>query len=244
MSRKKIILMCVLFTFIIGAQVVFADATIRSVAGEVKIRRGVEETWQPAAVGMVLKDMDTILTGRDGIVSLSFSANRTFRLGNNSMLDIVELREISEKELFLFLMSRKVEKIEPGPGKTRLRIGNVSVVHGEAKAKPGAANENFDSANFLIQEKNGARALFEQELYPNAIIKYHKILGKYNQVNDCGEIYFYLGKAFEAMSQPGQAIDAFEEAIDQSQDQGCNSANSIKRVSEAGRAIKRLRSKS
>jgi tetratricopeptide (TPR) repeat protein len=203
----------------------------------------VEESWQPASVDILLEDIDTILTGPDGVVVLQTTEGRSFELGNNSILDISDLRKISEKELFLYLMSKKVQKIEPRNGKTPLRIGKVSVVHGESKVESETVPGSSLKSDFLLQEKNGARALHEQKLYPNSIIKYHKILEKYNTDNVCGEIHFYLGKSLEALNQIGQAIDAYQETINRNQQPGCDNHKAKKWSAEAQLAIEKLKQK-
>jgi hypothetical protein len=47
------------------AQLAWAAPAVKiiSLSGEVKVRRGVEETWHHAAAGMRLEEIDTILTG-------------------------------------------------------------------------------------------------------------------------------------------------------------------------------------
>ena len=240
---KKMSLFTMLIVLLVGVEFAFAGAKIMRFSGEVKIRRGVEESWQPASIGILLEDIDTILTGDNGIVVLQISEGINFELGNNSILDVSDLRKISEKELFLYLMSQKVKNIEPQEGKTKLRIGNVSVVHGESKAESKNTSGNERQPEFLVQETNGARALYDQKFYPNTIVKLYKILNKYNSIQDKGEINLYLGKSFEALNHPGQAIDAYQTVIDSYQGQNQIRADEQKWIDEAQQAIERLKSK-
>ena len=241
--NQKISLFTILIVLLAGIEFAFAGAKIIRFSGEVKIRRGVEESWQPASVGILLEDIDTILTGANGIVVLQTSDGINFELRNNSILDISDLRKISEKELFLYLMSQKVKNIEPPEGKTKLRIGNVSVVHGESKAESENTSGNDLQPEFLVQETNGARALYDQKFYPNTVIKLYKILNKYNSIQDKGEINLYLGKSFEALNHPGQAIDAYQSVINSYQGQNQIRADEQKWIDEAQQAIERLKSK-
>jgi hypothetical protein len=159
----------------------------------------------------------------------------TFRLSSYAILDIADLRKITEREMFLFLMSEKVNQIPPRQEKTRLRIGNVSVIHG---AKAGQAKSSAeDGSQIWIQESNGAKALYGQHYYPNAVVKLHKILAKYPNLEDCGEIHLYLGKAFEAMDKPGQAGDAYKMTLERL----CDDDVSKQRADEARQAIERLK---
>jgi tetratricopeptide (TPR) repeat protein len=217
------------------------EAKIVSISGEVKIRRGVEEDWHHAAVGMLLETLDTILTLERAEVVLELNDGATFRLGSNAMLDVADLRKITERELFLYLMSEKIGKIPPRQEKTRLRVADVSVVHGESKAKStGNAAGNSDD-NRWVQEANGAKALYAQQYFPNAVVRLHKILAKYPDLNDCGEIYFLLGNAFEALNKPGQAIDAYQVVIEKSKEAACDGSEAKYWIEEAQKAMERLK---
>jgi hypothetical protein len=228
-----------LFFFFIGfistASAVPAVKIIR-LSGEVKVRRGVEENWHHAAAGMRLEEIDTILTGEASAVVLETPDGATFRLSSYAILDIADLRKITEREMFLYLMSNKVNQIPARQEKTRLRIGNVSVIHGTSQAEaPRRAAE--DESQMWVQESNGAKALYDQHYYPNAVVKLHKTLAKYHNLEDCGEIHFYLGKAFEALSKSGQARDAYKIVLERL----CDDDVSKQRADEARRAIERLK---
>jgi len=210
---------------------------IISISGEVKVRRGVEESWHPAAAGMSLEAIDTILTGEASAVALETPDGGTFRLGSYAILDIADLRKITEREMFLYLMSQKVNQIPQRPEKVKLRVGNVSVVHGESKAGESADKNKKPESQIWAQETNGAKALYEQRYYPNAVVKLHKVLAKYPDLEDCGEIHFYLGKAFEALNKPGQALEAYKVALDRL----CENDPSKQRAEAARQAIERLK---
>ena len=209
---------------------------VTRVKGDVKVRPGLEESWHTAVVGMLLKEIDTILA-LEGEVELKMQSGLVFRMGSNSILDISDLRKITRKEMFLYLMSEKVSNIKSPSEKTELQIGNVTVVHGTRKSGD-SSNSDLSSNTKWLQEFNGAKALFNQDFYPNAVVKLHKILSQYSDIQDCGEIHFYLGKAFEKMDEQGQALDAFEEALSQSQN--CTFSNTPAWVDEAQQAVERL----
>lgn len=239
MGKKLFRLVIVLILFLEG-HLALAGARIIKVGGDVKVRRGVEEAWQNAVAGMLLEDLDSILTGAHGSVLLELSDGVQFRLGDAAALDISDLRKITKQEMFLYLMAKKVQKIEPGSDATKLRIGNVSVVHGESKATADSASIQRSNSDFWITEKNGAIALHEQQFYPNSIIKIHKILDKYKSIQDSGELHFYLGKSFEKIDNPGQAIDAYQFAIRLYEEQKNAVQESKPWLIEAQRAIERL----
>ena len=225
-------------SFLAAGQTAFAEsgAKILKISGDVKVRRGLDETWQPAARGMGLEVIDSIIA-LEGEITLEIENGFTFTLGNNSMIDISDLRKITRREMFLILMSEKVEKIPQRGEKTKLRIGNVSVVHGESKAKTAANPDNAYAKNWR-QELNGAKAMLNHEYFPNSIVKLHKIRNKYQKMKDFGELHFYLGEAFDRLDETGQAVDAYRIAITQSKN--CDIGYLKKLRAEARKTIREL----
>ena len=128
-------------------------------------------------------------------------------------------------------------QVEFPDNKSKLEVANVTVVHGDFKSAEKPTLENSNS-EWREKEMNGAKALFHQELLPNAVIKLHKILDKYSTVQDCGETWFYLAQTLATLDKPGQAIDAFQNSIAAGKD--CNDAETKKRLEAAKSAIKNL----
>jgi len=213
------------------------SAIIVNISGDVKIRRGLDETWQSARPGMLLEEIDTILS-LEGMATLEIDEGVIFRLGSNSILDIGDLRRITKREMFLFLMSEKVDRLKPRTEKTQLRVGNVSVVHGESKAELTEMSVSRES-QLWIQEFNGAKALYDHGYYTNTIVKLNKILKKHIGINDCGKIHYKLGTTFEKLNEPGQALDAYKMVV--TRGQGCVGAEENLRIQNAREAIERLK---
>ena len=213
------------------------EAKIVRLSGEVKIRRGIEEVWHPAAVEMILKEIDTITTGEGGEVLLQIDEGPTFRLGANAILDIADLKKITEQELFLYLTRQKVDQLKPGKGRRPLRTGNVSAVHGEDKSADQTKPEHTGIP--WTPETNGAKALLEQAYYTNAILKLHKIAQRYPAIEKCREFHCSLGQAFEALNEPGQAIDAYETALAAENNGDCSESDDWEQAAQEG--LKRLK---
>ena len=104
-----------------------------------------------------------------------------FKLISNAQIDINDLRKISEKEMMLFLMAKKINRIKPRSQRTPLRVGNVSVVHGEKKRTTTELMIKDDTEDdWILKETNGAKALFDHKYYTNTVVKLNKILTKYS----------------------------------------------------------------
>jgi len=213
---------------------------IVTVTGDIKIRRGVEETWVAAKLGMLLEEIDTIQTGEKSAVTLKIKSGKIFKLNSNAQIDISDLRKVSEKEMQLYLVSKKISKIKQRKRKTPLRVGNVSVVHGLKADEQKASVNNFEK-NLWRKKTNGAKALFDFQYYTNTVIKLNKIMSKYLLQNDCGEIHYYLGRSFEALKKNGQAIDAYKVVIKNYQKQYCGNAEAVKWYQQARKSIKTLK---
>lgn len=205
--RIAVILACaILHGFAVG------EVRIKSVRGSVRVRRGLEENWNRAGVNMNLEEIDTIMTEEASRVVLELEGGATFTMESYSILDISDLRRITERELFLYLMSQKVSRIER-KNHSPLRIQNVNVARAERKTVE--PQETSPEGNLRIREWeiNGGRALYTQRFYTNAIVKFHKILDKYPETNDAGRLYYYLGSSFEAIDEKGRAMDAYQEVV-------------------------------
>lgn len=238
---RKILFLVIMFGFGLSTSD-YAAIQIIQIKGEAKIRRGLEEGWQQAGVGMLLENLDTILTLEGAEVLLKIDPNVTFRLGSNAVLDLADLRRITERELFLYLMQQKMNGIEPRKEKIPLRVPNVSVLHGGLQSASSALVNQPDTT-WWVKEFNGAQALYSQAYFPNTVVTLHKILQRYPKVNDCGQIHFCLGQALEALEKTGQALDAYQAALQRSQNTNCQDEKTQARQELVQNAMGRLKKK-
>ncbi|KAA3616574.1 MAG: hypothetical protein DWQ05_12655 [Calditrichaeota bacterium] len=236
--KKIIILLALLFSHCL-----FASSSVRitDLSGDVKVRRGLDEHWQLARTGMVLETIDTILTGEKSRVKLALAEANNFILGANAILDIADLRRISRKELFLLITSEKIEKLPQRKSGGQLRISNVNVLHGEKKDSVVEKVTNPLLEQAWQQHRNGGIDLLEQKYYTNAIVKFHKTLKTYVEVKDCGEIYYFLGQAFERLENEGQALEAYSNSIKMNFASECIDEQSLFRREKTEKAIMRLK---
>jgi len=99
-----------------GSGVAWAEAIgqIKTLAGEVSIIRGAGKA--PAKVGDLLKKADTLQTGSDGRVGMTFIDNSRFSLGPNSQIAL---------EQFTFNATT-----QEGEFLTKVERGTVAVISG------------------------------------------------------------------------------------------------------------------
>jgi hypothetical protein len=232
-----------LLVFIMLVGVVWADGEVKitHLKGDVRIRVGLDEDWQKARIGMILKNLDTIYSGENSSVILLNQDGQKFTLQAHSILDISDLREIQERELFLFLMTQKVDQIDIKDTGTKIRVGNVSVVHGESKKDAITTDLSDSNIDWYTFEMNGAKALIAHTYYPNAIIKLHQIRNRYSEERDQGFASYQIGSTFEAMDNIGQAMDNYQTAITQYAKYNPDTTSEPGWVKESREAIDRLR---
>lgn len=236
--KKRTMMIIVLMCSLAAAAV--ASVKVTYIAGNVKVRCGLDEDWKLAKSGMLLEDVDTILSGEASKVVLMLPEGMRFTLNSNAILDIGDLRKITERELFLYLTSQKINRIESSGQDVKIHIENVSVVRGEKKeAVPNAVKGGISNMRQL--ETNGAKALYTQGFFPNAIIKLYAIISKYPEKKNHVEIYYLLGQSFEKVNEPGRALDAYQMALNMTQDDDISvSGSMVKRIMNAVERMKNM----
>jgi hypothetical protein len=214
---------------------------IASVRGDVRVRRGLEEAWFPAGAGMLLKPLDSVFAGEASEAVLLLEDGTRFSLGGNAVLDVSDLRRITERQMFLFLMSQKVERLAATDSSAAIHIVNVSVVRGSQKQASPEPAPQADVRGWTL-EKNGAKALLDADYCTNAVVKFYKILQRHPDVRDGGEIHWLLGRAFEALKETGRAADAYRTALDQTNDGTLKPSETAERRAWLEAALRRLKS--
>jgi len=233
------------FLFFVISSTVFSKVTVRIqyIKGEVTVRRGLEEEWKIAKQGMILKDVDTILVGENSKVILDLGDKATFTLGSYSILDIGDLRRITKREMFLYLMSLKIEKIDRTQTDEKIRIQNVSVVRAEKKNTEKKTDMKNNTMDYWTFELNGAEALIQQRYFTNSVMKLVKIYNHYGDQRNPGLIHHRLGQSFEALYEPGRAMESYKKAIQLIQQSGYQNNEYKERFQACDEAIQRIQNK-
>lgn len=190
------------------------DFVIQKATGDVSVRHGVTEQWTKAAVGDVLKPDDTMKTGKRGSAVLvgqvpdgTTAASRRITLPQEVIVDLSDIRDLSQEELMLKLTMEKVRASSYQWKSDALRIPNAAVVHGANGADAGTLQENDPGIGLL--QWNGAKVLYSNGYYSTCVLKSMEIFRLYPSVGTTFENRMLVADALEKAALRGEALSEY-----------------------------------
>ena len=157
-----------------------AEITVETARGDVRARHGVTESWTAVARGDVLKPNDSIRTGRESQAVIRVQGEegtRTISLPGEVIVELSDIRELTQEELMLKLTMEKV-RMAPSDWKTdELGVPGAAVVHGSDRSSGETPLENDLATGKL--HLNGARVLFDNNLYSTCILRGMEVFRRY-----------------------------------------------------------------
>jgi hypothetical protein len=189
------------------------EIVVQRVQGDVHIRQGVTEAWQTVAAGDVLKPDDTMRTGPRGSAvillpaALPQNSPRRITLPPDVMVDLADVRELSQEELMLKLAMEKVRSSSYRPANDGLNIPNASVVHGTDKSLREALPENSIAVG--IMQLNGTRVLFENGFYPTCALKSMEVFRLFPPLAERFGNRLLVAEALERAHLRGEALSEY-----------------------------------
>jgi hypothetical protein len=186
--------------------------TVLAIHGCSQIRHGMNEKWEPAQVGQVLRKMDSIVTGPGTTVTILRADGFKTTIPEKCLLDIFELEPVSEQDLILFLTGEKLREMQPLREKPDLKLSPVHIIHGEKYEIPATDSILFNT-QIAELEMNGVRMLLQIKYFANAIIKLNKIKRIFGNKIDMPEAEFQEAVCFESIQFLGNALAIYEKII-------------------------------
>lgn len=197
-----VIMMCLAAPLALASEIV-----VQKSQGDVSVRQGVTETWTPVRAGTALDPGATIRTGPRSAAVLVVPG-KIIRLPAQVMVDVSDIRDLSQEELMLKLTMQKVRESpyqrKGSPGEAP----NAAVVHGtDAARSPGLTENDAATGEFLL---NGTRVLFDNGFYSTCALKTLEVVRRYPALRtfDTG---WMTGEALEKAGLRGEALSAFGE---------------------------------
>jgi hypothetical protein len=184
--------------------------TVQSARGEVSVRHGVTESWTPVGAGDLLRLHDSMKTGGSGAAVLSVataSGTKTIALPSEVIVDISDIRDLSQEELMLKLTMEKVrgsgyqwDELDPS-------IPNAGVIHGTNKGEARELTENKLRTGRM--QLNGARVLFENGFFSTCVLRSMEIFRLYPDLSKSFEDRLMVARALEQAKLTGEALSEY-----------------------------------
>jgi hypothetical protein len=187
------------------------EIVVQKVQGDVTVRHGVTEGWTRVAAGDVLKPDDTMRTGPKGTAVIMVPPSgaegpvRQISLPAEVIVDLSDVRELSQEELMLKLAMEKVRSTEPGEGD--LSVPNATVVHGGNRAAGAAVAENALGTGIL--QMNGTRVLYANGFYPTCALKALEVFRLYPELGGKFENRLLVAESLEKARLRGDALNEY-----------------------------------
>lgn len=178
---------------------------VQRAQGEVMMRVGVAETWTKVQSGEELKPNATVRTGKQS-TALIVAAMKRITVPPEVMLDISDIRELTQEELMLKLTMEKVRATSYKWKEDELKISNTTAPHGEARDKKQALGESNPEVGVL--QMNGARVLFENAFYSTSALKAMDVLRRYPSLAKF-ENRLLVAQALEKSNLKGEALNEY-----------------------------------
>ena len=206
----KQIIQSLIMIFMVSGSVI-ADVRILAVKGEVSIRRGVHEQWTSASVGDILKPEDSMRSGENSTASILVDGTRKLVLPELVIIDISDLRYLTQEELLLKLAMEDIRSVPPRRSNDELIIPRTTTVHGADKG----LSEEAVHANPAIgkMQLNGTRVLFEQGFYATGVLKAKEVFRFFPDLKKRIDVRLIVADALERMKLNGEAIGEYAKLL-------------------------------
>jgi hypothetical protein len=175
--------------------------------GDVSVRHGVAEAWTRVAVGDVLKPDDTMKTGKKGSAVLSVNPAKRIMLPAEVIVDVSDMRDLSQEELMLKLTMEKVRASSSEWKRDEMNIPDIRIAHGPDRTpKEPLTPNHVEQGRF---EWNGTKVLFENGYYSTSALKAMDVLRRYPSLGEKFENRLLVAEALERASLRGEALSEY-----------------------------------
>jgi hypothetical protein len=184
--------------------------TVRSARGEVTVRRGVTEAWTAAAAGDVLRPHDSMRTGATGsaVLAVALAAGtRTISLPPEVIVDMSDIRELSQEDLMLKLTMEKVRGSTYEWNEADPALPNAGVIHGARKGASKELTENELRTGRM--QLNGARVLFENGYFSTCVLRSMEVFRLYPDLTRSFDDRLRVARALEQARLQGEALSEY-----------------------------------
>jgi hypothetical protein len=194
----------------LAAQASSEGITVRSARGEVSVRHGVTEGWTPVGAGDLLRPHDSMRTGGTGAAVLSVATavgTKTITLPSEVIVDMSDIRDLSQEELMLKLTMEKVRGSNYRWNESDPAIPNAGVIHGSQKGSSRELTVNEPLTGRM--QLNGARVLFENGFFSTCVLRSMEVFRLYPDLSRSFEDRVRMARALERAGLRGEALSEY-----------------------------------
>jgi hypothetical protein len=183
--------------------------TIQKLNGEVAVRHGVTEEWTTVAAGDALRPNDSMRTGKNGSATLivqggAGAAVRQLALPADVIVDMSDVRELTQEELMLKLTMQKVRATPGQDGTGGPQISNAAVMHGTDAGRGGVIAENDPLVGRSLL--NGTKVLLENGFSATAVLRTMEVFRLFPSLAGIVDNRLALAGAMEKANLRGEAV--------------------------------------
>jgi hypothetical protein len=182
------------------------EITVKRVKGTAEVRHGVSEAWTKLKAGTSLGPESSIKTGKNSSLTMLVGDRRVI-VPERTMMDLADLREMSQEELLLKLAEADVRVAPSRDGSDETTIPNTTVVHGRNMAVPEITTNN--QIDIREMEVRGTKLLYNYGFYPTCILKAKQTMLYYPELKSRFEFRSMIGQALEKMGLNGEALSEY-----------------------------------
>jgi len=184
--------------------------TVQKVQGEVSVRHGVAEEWTSVRQGDILRPDDTMKTGKKGraviITRGQGPAAKTILLPSEVIVDMSDVRELSQEELMLKLTMEKVRSSGYEWKNNEMNIPNATVMHGDPPVSPALTENQVEVGTF---ELNGARVLYDNGFYSTCALRTMGVLRRYPSLKQEFKNCVLVAESLEKANLRSEALNEY-----------------------------------
>ncbi len=183
------------------------ELVVKNVKASVEARSGVSEEWIKLKAGDVLKSDNTIKTGKNSSVTVVAADGRVFVIPELTMLEVSDLRNISQEDLLLKLAMADIRGVPPQNGSGEISIPNTTIIHGKKYAAENRAPR--PAKGFRDMEVNGTKVLYNYAFYPTCVLRAKEMLRFYPELKSRFEFRMMIANALEKSNLRGEALNEY-----------------------------------
>ncbi|MBM2842005.1 MAG: hypothetical protein HW412_2533, partial [Bacteroidetes bacterium] len=149
----------------------------------------------------------TMKTGKKGSALLVVNGGKRIILPSEVIVDVSDIRDLSQEELMLKLAMEKVRASSYEWKNNEMNIPNATVVHGSDRTPSVPLTENqIEIGRF---EWNGTKVLYDNGYYSTSALKAMDVLRRYPPLGDRFENRLLVAEALEKADLKSEALNEY-----------------------------------